>query len=60
MLKYSDTDIEDTLTLLRLKKLLLDEFLTRVNGAIDYYIGNTGALNGNINYIHQQAMLLNL
>ncbi|GLS25906.1 hypothetical protein GCM10007877_16200 [Marinibactrum halimedae] len=48
------------MTLLRLKKLSLDEFLTRANEAVDYYVGNTGALNGNINYIHQQAILLNL
>ncbi len=53
-------DRDDILTLIRLRKLSMDEFLKRAEKTTIYYVGNTSTIRGNINYIQQRAIQLRL
>ncbi len=58
--RFGDRDIDDILTLIKLKKLSIGEFLERATSATNYYIGNTLTIKGNINYILKRAEQLRL
>ncbi|WP_444925426.1 DUF6036 family nucleotidyltransferase [Microbulbifer sp. TRSA002] len=58
--RFGEQDIEDILTLIRLKKLSINEFLKRANEAADYYVGNTTTIKGSIDYIHRRVEQLRL
>ena len=58
--RFGEQDIEDILTLIRLKKLSINEFLERANEAADYYVGNITAIKGNIDHIHRRVEQLRL
>lgn len=58
--RFGDRDIEDILTLIKLKKLPINEFLKRAKEAAEYYVGNTAAIKGNIDHIQRCAEVLKL
>ena len=58
--RFGDRDIEDILTLIKLKKLPIDEFVKRAEEAAEYYVGNTAELKGNIDYIQRRTEQLRL
>jgi len=52
--RFGEQDIKDILTLLRMKKMSIDEFCERARDAIDYYPGNSSALLGSVDIIVRQ------
>ena len=53
--RFGDRDIEDILTLIKLKKLSIDDFLDRASEAAEYYVGSESTIKSYINYIQRQA-----
>ena len=53
--RFGERDIEDILTLIKLRKLTIDEFLLRATEAVKYYVGNTSTVGSNIGHIQRRA-----
>ncbi len=58
--RFGSQDIEDILTLIKLRKLSMDEFANRAYEASEYYVGNASTIKSNINHVQQRAKQLGL
>lgn len=58
--RFGERDIEDILTLIRLGKLTIDDFLERAREAAKYYVGNPATINSHIEHIKRRAEQLKL
>ena len=58
--RFGGKDEEDILTLIKLKKLTIEDFVKRAKEAADYYVGNSMSVRGNIDFIQRRVQQLNL
>ncbi|WP_086930649.1 DUF6036 family nucleotidyltransferase [Agarilytica rhodophyticola] len=58
--RFGERDIDDILTLIKVKRLSIDEFVSRANEAAEYYVGNVVAIKNNVSHIQRRAESLKL
>lgn len=58
--RFGERDIDDILTLIKVKRLSIGEFVSRANEAAEYYVGNVSAIKNNVSHIQRRAESLKL